>query len=126
MQAQAIDLTGDLKRVVGPILVRYRVPMDDQSLIFEKIDNSVSSLTNAFAKVHGDLKSDMDGKLADAVRRMASKAYKMKEDSFQKGLAQGEEKSKSQGPGTLTIVMTIGLLALAGFVIVDHVFLRKS
>jgi uncharacterized protein YjbJ (UPF0337 family) len=119
-------MTNSLKDGITQILSRYEIPMDDRTMILEKVEEEIGSLATAVGKqvqlerdtvrqqVGGfqeQAKASFDdllGKSKSAVK----KAYTM---GYQEGLGQG---AKVPGPSWFQIAVTVGRLGLAGFVIV--------
>jgi len=126
-----LKLVEDLKSDVSDVLRRYKVPMDDASLVIDRLDQSVNGLVGAFVEGLREQKKDLDRKqeeikrfTIDAIRKMRKRSVNVARKAFKEGLAQGEQGANS--PSTLQVILTIGLLALAAFVVVDHLFLRRS
>ena len=121
-------MTDNLKQGITQILDRYEIPMDDRTIIIEKVEEEIGTLAGAVGKqvqleretvrqhmagIQGQAKAsfeDLLGKTKSAVK----KAYTM---GYKEGLGQG---AKVPGPSWFQIAVTAGLLGLAGFVIVKE------
>ncbi len=119
-----------LKKDLDGILQRYNVPMDDRTLVSDKIDESVAAMLNAQrdefnakAESISDMMADqrngfvrgleeMENAVRSNMNLTAMKAY-------QEGLAQGAAGSK---PGLLQIVVAVALLGLVAFFVIKGLF----
>ena len=119
-----------LKNEIGTILGRYQIPMEDKTFILEKIEGEIGGLAG---KVATHVKTEREKDFAQmsayekkakeavalTVRRAEEAVKKAYQMGFQEGL--GQTKNGSQMSWT-TILLTVGLLGLGGFVIFREYF----
>lgn len=122
------------KTEIGQILDRYQIPMDDKSFIMEKIDGGLGEIV---AEVRRHIDSERgkshdqmlayEKKVKEVVAQTLRKAQENVKQAYQLGIREGlGQAPKSAGPGLFQILITGGLLVLAGFVVFREFFPRKD
>ena len=124
----------ELKKEVGGILDRYKIPMDDKSFILDKIEGEIGTLAKT-AATHVKSEREKDfAKMTDYEKKAKQAVYltvKNAEEAVKKAHALGYKQGLGQAGGGAptnwtTILLTVGLLGLGAFVIFREYFSRKG
>jgi len=125
-------VTSDLKREISQILGNYDVPLEDRSLLLEKIEEEVSRVVELVGKtISEDREKTRQGiesfrkETMDAVSEVVARGRSAAQKAYELGYRKGLEASRSTGPSAFQVVLTVGLLGLAAFVVVREFLPRK-
>src|SRR3990172_5837254 len=131
----------DLKKTVNDVLIRYGVPLDDRSLVIDKIQEAMTGVLGtqkqAFTQKLGEIKAEIDGernKVINEVEGMRAAALHEFSDihskirnAYEEGLSDGAASTPSQsGPGVLNISLGVILVALAAIFVVGGIVSKKN
>lgn len=123
------------KSEIGQILDRYQIPMDDKSFILEKVEGQFGALAQEMTKfVQAERLKDQEKMVAyeqqvkAAVSGSTQKAQETVKQAYKIGVKEGigQAPKAAAGPSLFNILLTSGLLALAGFVVFREFFPKKK
>lgn len=122
-----------LKAEIGTILGRYQIPMEDKTFILEKIEGEIGGLAGKVAShVKTEREKDFaqmsayEQKAKEAVQATVKRAEGAVKQAYKLGLQAGLSQVKESTQVDWTkILLTVGLLGLAAFVIFREFFSKR-
>lgn len=122
-----------LRTEINGILTRYDVPMDDRTLVSERVEESIGRILShqkrAFLSEVEKIREEIHSERGQVAKKLGAIHSAAKSQmgrkllgAYQSGLQQGL--SQTKGPGLLQVLLAVAVLGLAGFVVIQGLFRR--